>query len=78
MRERRAIWVTCPACQQPGGVPVTRKGDSQQRYECDDCGHEWTVSERRSANGLAAPRLQRPKDSNRSTSAEPLNKAKLP
>ena len=62
---RPPMWVRCPACHKASGV-LDLFGATllRQHYTCDDCGHDWTVSEvltvtSATSHPANAPRLQR-------------------
>ena len=66
--DRPPMWVRCPACHKASGVlDMFRATLLRQHYECDDCGHAWTVNEVLTVTSAAsqtanAPRLQRLKN----------------
>ena len=66
--DRPPMWVRCPACHKASGV-LNMVGATllRQHYACDDCGHDWIVSEvleptNATSHKSLAPRLQRLKD----------------
>ena len=66
--DRPPMWVRCPNCHKASEV-LDMFGATllRQHYACDDCGHDWTVSEvlaptNATSHKSLAPRLQRLKD----------------
>jgi transposase-like protein len=41
------VWVICPRCLQRSGVLLPGHSAGPNRFECDDCGHEWTEADKK-------------------------------